>query len=419
MNGLHRTSSSVVSSPALEGVDKGEVGRPGDAEAPVMPDAPRQGGLPQGPGRGRPSLLRGAILTAATAVLIATSLPVHNGGALAEPAAVQPAVEQVAQARPVRGEIVSAPDASGRDGFWLTPLQGRQVLEVQGQPVQRIWLGAAGSPEATGLQSGLLGDVDLQRASQLKIVATEGGLEAYATFPEGDRVMHATTIGLPREVSGTVRLGAAPNAPGGAQADHLYLHLDEHAAVYLNGQRFTDAVHLGAATDSAVQGLQPGMQADLGARLRAVETEYGPMAQVAAVIDLSTAGHEVGPLDPPFVKEGAFYAADATALPALTLSEDGDRREVLVVDAAAARAYLGGFTDGAFDGFGADYAVTRHLAGGPEFDLTDGAPAREGRALDRLGASDWFRDAKTGEVFRIEIGKDEVARATASFLGPR
>lgn len=391
------------------------------------PDVVRQGEVPKQRSRW-PSLLKGAVLTATTAALLATALPINEGGALADPAAVEEihTTETAPAQAPVRGQVTTAPDSSGRAGFWLTPMAGQLGLPVQGELVDRIWLAEVGSPEAEGLRAGQLGELDPSRMQAVKVVETAEGREAYAAFPAGETVLAATQLGLPRDVEGVVRRGAAPGAPDGAEADHLYLQLEEGAAVYLNGERFTDVVHLGAAGDPALAGLEPGARASVGARLQPMETAEGPLASVASVVSLAVSSHEAAPAEAPFFKEGTFYSMDERALPTLTLGGDG---EVLVLDALAGRAYRGAVSGGAFEGFEESYPLTTHLSGGPEIELRDGSPTIEGRALERLDAqnagqpaekeSGWFRDTKTGDVLRLAFGAEDArARVTASFNAP-
>ena len=432
MNSLRPTSSSPGSRSIDTKVDAAAAGSVGIPKTTLQaPDAPRQGGLPDLPGRSATSLFRGAVLTAATAIMLAVSMPVQNGAALADPIPMTQPAEVAAEAQPVRGQITTGPDASGVQGYWMVPLRGQQTLEVEGEPVNRIWLGAVGSPETAGLQASLLGDVDLAQAESIKIVATEAGAEAYAVFPAAATVLDAATIGLPRDVSGTVRRGAAPDAPGGAEADHLYLQLEQDAVVYLNGQAFTDVVHLGPEGDVAFAGLQVGAHADLGARLHAVDTEQGPMAQAASVLSLSTQGLEGAPVTPPFLKEGTFYSAQNETLPVITLSNDGWQSDIVVIDAESARAHRGGLTEGGatFKGFIEDFALTQHLSGGPQFELKEGTPMHEGRALQRMtpAASDapvgeqsgWYRDAESGAMFHLTFGANAAqAQATMSFNAP-
>jgi len=371
------------------------------------------------------------VLTAATAAMLAVSMPLNEGAAVAQVAPVEAPAEQVIEARPVRGQVTTGPDATGQASYWLTPLKGRETLEVQGQAVTRVWLGAVGSPQAAGLHDGLLGDVDLSRARSIDLVPTADGLEAHAVFAADAVIMDATTVGLPREVSGTVRLGAAPGAPGGSDADHFYLQLPEDAAVYLDGQRYTEVVHLGAADDPGLRGLQSGLRAELGARLQGGDTEHGPLAQVASVVSLATQGFEGAIVEPPIYKEGTFYSSGEAALPALTLADDGVQRDLLVIDEDAGRAFRGGLTDGGatFKGFVTDYALTRHLAGGPAFEIVDGAPTRDGLVLERVSqaaagedaekAGGWYRDAASGDMFLLTFGADDAqVRATLSFTAP-
>lgn len=415
MSGLERLGRR----PVTQVTEAQDASAPSNADTPELraPDTVRQGAVPRR--RWVPNLLRGAVITAAAAAMLVTALPVMRGAAL--PPDVGGVLDEkpvVQVEQPIRG-VIHADLTGGR----IEPLEGRTGFVINGEHVDRVFIHTFDDGGPPGQR---LGEVDLSTATAYTRVETETGADGYAWLAEGVSLADATTTGLPRDVSGVVRRGAAPDAEPGSMADHLYLQLPEDGVVYLNGAAFRDTIHLGP--EGSLPGLVPGAHAELGGRLHTVDTEHGPMAQLAAMAQLATAGMDGAPATPPTFDGTGFVGADGEPRPTITLLDQGGEQDVMVIDPEAGRAYRGALTEGAasFKGFYADVPLTTFLAGGPTLELLDGAPAFEGRPLQPLGdpvqdgptSTDWYRDADTGAVFQVRSTPEKGPVALARFDAP-
>ncbi|MEQ9495539.1 MAG: hypothetical protein RIT81_01745 [Deltaproteobacteria bacterium] len=355
----------------------------------VEPDAPRAGGLP-GQQRRAWSPFGGQLLKAgAIAMIAATALPFMAGCGLADSHEATPVTEvreaiQTAEPVTLRGEVQQgAVPGGGADGLWLVPLRNQDHFVVDGVPFDRIYLGVAGSEATAGLSPGGLGDVTGHVSAKLQ----DG---AFVPVVDG---IDSVVAGLPRDMQGALRLGAAPGAEGGADATDLYLVLD--APVWLNGQR-VEILHVGAANDAALSGLRPGDQVDVGGR---IDTSPDG-ARLASISNLTAHPYAGSEISPPTFDGTQFLAAGEgnTPLPAIDLSSRDGRRHVVVVDAEQGVAHLGSVARAAgSEEFTTSFPVQAFLQGGPTFDVS------RGRVVDDAGYKlsprlTWVEHGESGDT---------------------
>lgn len=352
------------------------------------PDVKRQGSLPaQRTNRWNP--FRGQLLVGAAMIAIAaTTLPLMTGCSLAD-TPEPPAVEQVeqpasaTQSTTVQGRFVQAPVPGGGEeaGIWLVPLTNPGHFTIDGQRYDRIYVGVAGTDATRGLEPGGFGDLTGR-------VVTKGDV----TVLDG---VDSIVRGLPRDMQGAVRLGAAPGAEGGADATDLFLVLD--APIWMNGAR-VEVVHLGAADAPAMAGIQVGDQVTLGGRV-----DMGAHgAELASITSLSAEHYGGSVILPPTFDGVTFHAAGRpdAELPAIDLGRDGARREVVVVDVELGVAHAGTVTSRAgSERLDATYQVQAFLHGGPTFDVDRGRVV-DGDGYKLAPKLTWVEHGENGDTHR-------------------
>ncbi len=350
------------------------------------PEARRNGGLPaQRSNRWSP--FRGQLLAGAAMIAIAaTSLPLMTGCSLADTPAEPTAVEQVqdsastAESTTVRGAFVEAPVPGGEEaGIWLAPI-GRGAFTVDGQTFDRIYIGVAGSDATRGLVAGGLGDLTGRIVTKGDVAVVDG--------------VDAIVRGLPRDFQGTVREGPAPGAEGGAEPDHLYLLLD--TPIWLNGAQ-VESLHLGAKDAPEFAHLGLGDHVSGGGRIDA----RADGAYLASTVTM-TAERYGGSAEivPPTFDGVTFHAAgDPSAqLPVIDLGRDGDRREVVVVDAELGVAHLGSVAAAAgSEQIDATRDIRVFVQGGPTFDVDRGRVV-DGDGYKLAPKHTWVEHGENGDT---------------------
>ncbi len=384
------------------------------------PDVPRQGGLPKLPGASwianlGNTLLYGAKVTA----IVALTLGATAGCGLAdiEEAPVQEPtpIEQVETERPgafeARGQFIQAPSFDGESqGIWLVPLANKKHFTIDGQTHERLYIGAVGSPEVSGLRPGGFGDVDGH-----VVVKNDGATDI--SFVSIDEVVR----GLPRDISGVVRLLPAPDAVEGEGPMERVLVLDN--PFWMSGALVND-LRLDDHEGSLLSRLQPSDQVNLGARIDAGEN--GPLA--ASIKTLTVQRYPGSEILPPTFNGQNFLAGGSTdeVLPEIHLpSQDEHRSQVIVVDAEFGIAHIGqrGLAAGSeiFDG---TLNVQAILQGGPALQLDAGAvKLADGTALAQLGSGGaqdtdaphgWYLHEAAQKLYRVDFEVDAETAAPTS-----